>query len=46
MIAAYREDNDDVEFKCIHAFAWIETCDKWTEMRAALPKANTTYDPS
>jgi hypothetical protein len=33
MIIAYREDNADVEFKFVHVFAWIETCDKWKEVR-------------
>jgi hypothetical protein len=31
MITAYREDNDDVEFKLIHVFARIEMCDKWSD---------------
>uniref|UniRef100_A0ACD5UJP4 Uncharacterized protein n=1 Tax=Avena sativa TaxID=4498 RepID=A0ACD5UJP4_AVESA len=43
MITAYHEDNDDVEFKFIHVFARIETCDQWTETRTALAKGK--YDP-
>lgn len=44
MISAYREDNDDVEFKFIHVFARIETCEKWVETRRALSKAGK-FDP-
>jgi hypothetical protein len=43
MITAYREDNNDIEFKFIHVFARIETCDKWSEMRSALSKGK--FDP-
>jgi hypothetical protein len=46
MITAYREDNDDVEFKFVHVFAQIETSDKWTEVRTTLAKANTPFDPN
>jgi hypothetical protein len=46
IIAAYREDNDNIEFKFIHVFARIETLDKWTETRTALAKGNTAYDPT
>ncbi len=46
MITAYREDNDDVEFKFVHVFARIETCDKWKEVRTALAKANVPFDPN
>lgn len=44
MFIAYREDNDDVEFKFIHVFARIETCEKWMETRNALSKSGP-YDP-
>jgi hypothetical protein len=43
MITAYREDNDDVEFKFIHVFARIEMCDKWSETRLTLSKGK--FDP-
>jgi hypothetical protein len=33
MIAVYCKGNDDIEFKFIHVFATIETCDKWMETR-------------
>jgi hypothetical protein len=46
MIIAYREDNDAAEFKFIHVFTRFETCDKWTEVRTALAKANTPFDPN
>jgi hypothetical protein len=46
MIAAYRKDNEDVEFKFIHGFARIETSNKWMETHTALSKANTMYDPA
>jgi hypothetical protein len=41
MIASYREENDDVEFKFIHVFAWIEISGKWAETPTALPMTNT-----
>ena len=46
MITAYREDNDDVEFKFVHVFARIETCEKWADVRTALAKANAPFDPN
>jgi hypothetical protein len=46
MITAYREDNDDAEFKFMHVFAWIEKCDKCTEVRTTLAKANASFDPN
>ena len=45
MLAAYRNDNDGVEFKFIHVFSRIEMCDKWTDVRTDLAK-NGTYDPN
>jgi len=47
MFAAYRQDNDDVEFKIIHVFSRIDTCDKWAETRITLAKAkDAAYDPT
>jgi hypothetical protein len=46
MITAYREDNDGVEFKFVHVFARIETCDKWKEVRTTLAKAAAPFDPN
>ena len=46
MFTAYREDNEDVEFKFIHVFARIETCEKWTEVRTALAKAARDATPA
>ena len=45
MFAAYRNDNDGLEFKFIHVFSRIEMCDKWTDVRTDLGK-NGTYDPN
>jgi RPA family protein len=42
MITAYHEENEDVEFKFIHAFAQIETCEKWRELRTALGKLHSS----
>ena len=44
MFAAYRNDNDGLEFKFIHVFSRIEMCDKWTDVRTDLAK-NGMYDP-
>jgi hypothetical protein len=38
MFQAYRNDNDDVEFKFIHVFKRIKTCEKCAEVRASLGK--------
>jgi uncharacterized protein YhaN len=47
MFTANREDNDNVEFKFIHVFAQIETCEKWTEMQTSLSKdKDALYQPS
>jgi hypothetical protein len=47
MFQAYREDTDDVDFKCIHIFKRIETCEKWAETQASLGKANDgAFDPT
>ncbi|KAK1680988.1 hypothetical protein QYE76_041836 [Lolium multiflorum] len=35
-----------IEFKFVHVFARIETCDKWTEVRTALARANVPFDPN
>ena len=43
MITAYREDNEDVEFKFVHIFTHIETCEKWADVRTALAKANSPF---
>ncbi|KAK1631671.1 hypothetical protein QYE76_005986 [Lolium multiflorum] len=45
MITAYGEDNDDIEFKFVHVFVRLETCDKWKEVQTALAKANALFDP-
>jgi hypothetical protein len=45
MIAGYREDTDNIEFKFIHVFARIETCEKWMDTWTALAKAKTMFNP-
>jgi hypothetical protein len=47
MFQAYRNDNDDVEFKFIHVFKRIETCDKWAEVGVSLGKGkDAAFDPT
>uniref|UniRef100_A0A8I7B4A3 Uncharacterized protein n=1 Tax=Hordeum vulgare subsp. vulgare TaxID=112509 RepID=A0A8I7B4A3_HORVV len=41
----YRQDNSDQEFKFLHVFSGIESCEKWREVRLALTKAKETYKP-
>jgi hypothetical protein len=36
MFQAYRDDNSEVEFKFIHVFERIKTCEKWALVRASL----------
>ncbi|KAE8786207.1 putative methionyl-tRNA synthetase [Hordeum vulgare] len=45
MFAMYRADNEDQEFKFLHVFSRIESCEKWREFRLALDKAKETYNP-
>jgi hypothetical protein len=45
MFRMYRDDTG-TEFKFIHVFTLIETCDKWAECRTMLAKTkNGVYDP-
>ena len=45
MFSMYRDDTG-TEFKFIHVFPLIETCDKWSECRLMLAKTkNDVYDP-
>jgi hypothetical protein len=47
MFSAYRQDNHDVEFKFIHVFTRIKTCDKCAEVRASLGKGkDAAFDPT
>ncbi|KAE8809880.1 putative methionyl-tRNA synthetase [Hordeum vulgare] len=41
----YCTDNKDQEFKFLHMFSGIESCEKWREVRLALEKAKETYSP-
>jgi hypothetical protein len=43
MFQAYRQDNDDIEFKFIHVFKRNKTCKKWAEVRASLGKGKTLH---
>ncbi|KAE8802539.1 putative methionyl-tRNA synthetase [Hordeum vulgare] len=45
MFTMYRTDNEDQEFKFLHVFSRIESCEKWREVRLALDKAKETYNP-
>ncbi|KAE8777045.1 putative methionyl-tRNA synthetase [Hordeum vulgare] len=44
MIDMYRQDNNDQEFKFLHVFSRIESCEKWREVWLALAKATETYN--
>jgi hypothetical protein len=47
MFQTYCDDNDEVEFKFIHVFKWIETCEKCAEVRASLGKEKgVAFDPT
>ncbi|KAE8805944.1 putative methionyl-tRNA synthetase [Hordeum vulgare] len=45
MFGMYRQDNNDQEFKFLHAFSRIKSCEKWREVRLVLAKAKETYNP-
>jgi hypothetical protein len=46
MFDMYRRDSSDAEFKFLHVFAWIESCEKWTEVWLALAKdKDGVYNP-
>jgi hypothetical protein len=45
MFNMYRQDNSDQEFKFLHVFSRIESCEKWREVRLTLAKAKETYKP-
>ncbi|KAI5021797.1 hypothetical protein ZWY2020_058527 [Hordeum vulgare] len=45
MFSMYRQDNDDQEFKFLHVFSRIESCEKWRDVRLALTKAKEIYNP-
>ncbi|KAI4966472.1 hypothetical protein ZWY2020_040835 [Hordeum vulgare] len=36
---------EDQEFKFLHVFSRIDSCEKWREVRLALEKAKETYNP-
>ena len=47
MFDMFRQDNIDQEFKFLHVFTKIESCEKWTECRLALAKAKEgIYNPN
>ncbi|KAE8814722.1 putative methionyl-tRNA synthetase [Hordeum vulgare] len=45
MFGMHRADNKDQEFRFLHVFSRIESCEKWREVRLALDKAKETYNP-
>ncbi|CAM0951258.1 unnamed protein product [Alopecurus aequalis] len=46
MFDMYRRDNNDDEFKFLHVFTRIESCEKWKEVRLALAKTkDRVYNP-
>ena len=46
MFDMFRQDNNDLEFKFLHVFTRIESCEKWTECRLALTKTkDDVYNP-
>ena len=46
MFDAYRQDNKDADFKLLHVFARIESCEKWREVRLTLAKGkDDVYNP-
>ena len=46
MFDMYRRDNNDGEFKFLHVFTRIESCEKWKEVRLALAKTkDDVYNP-
>ncbi|KAE8804144.1 putative methionyl-tRNA synthetase [Hordeum vulgare] len=40
----YRADNKDQEFRFLHVFSRIDSCDKWREVQLALDKAKEAYN--
>ncbi|KAE8773129.1 hypothetical protein D1007_54773 [Hordeum vulgare] len=46
MFGMYRQDNSNQEFKFLHMFSRIKSCEKWREVRLALAKAKETYNPN
>ncbi|KAE8784933.1 putative methionyl-tRNA synthetase [Hordeum vulgare] len=46
MFTMYRTDNKDQEFRFLHVFSRIDSCEKWREVRLALDKAKETYNPN
>ncbi|CAM0954569.1 unnamed protein product [Alopecurus aequalis] len=47
MFDMYRRDNNDAEFKFLHVFTRIESCEKWKEVRLALAKTKDgVYNPN
>ena len=45
MLAMFRDDNSDAEFKYLHVFKRIDKCEKWAAVRRTLAKAKETYKP-
>ncbi|CAM0875516.1 unnamed protein product [Alopecurus aequalis] len=46
MFDMYHRDNNDAEFKFLHVFTRIESCEKWKDVRLALAKTKDgVYNP-
>ena len=45
MFTMYCADNEDQEFRFLHVFSRIDSCEKWREVWLALDKAKETYNP-
>ncbi|KAE8788125.1 putative methionyl-tRNA synthetase [Hordeum vulgare] len=45
MFDMYHVDNEDQEFRFLHVFSRIESCEKWRKVWLALDKAKETYNP-
>ncbi|KAE8780198.1 D-2-hydroxyglutarate dehydrogenase, mitochondrial [Hordeum vulgare] len=45
LFAMYHTDNADQEFRFLHVFSRIDSCEKWREVWIALDKPKVTYNP-
>ena len=44
-LAVFAADNKDADFKFLHVFTRIESCEKWTDVRLTLGKGKDAYSP-
>ena len=45
MFEIYRHSNKDADFKFLHVFTRIESCEKWREVHVNLGKGKEPYNP-